>query len=78
MEKRPLWFEQLNDNQLKEMLIHAQDIEILSKTTDRNVLNILETYYEHHGTKTKQLETFCNDVYKEAAYRWLKEKVNYS
>lgn len=75
MGKRPLWLEKLNDEQLKNMLIHAQDIEILSKTTDKEVLNVFETWYEHHKTRTEQLTAFCSDVYKEAAYRWLKEKM---
>jgi|GEM_PF-4534106 len=70
--KRPLWVQKLSNAQLKEMISYADDIEITGKVRFNEVKNILIAWY-YQRTGMERAIAFCVDVYKEAAFRWMKQ-----
>ena len=71
--RRPLWVQKLSDAQLKEMISYADDIEITGKVRFDEAKNILRTWY-YQRTGMERAIAFCADVYKEAAFRWMKQE----
>lgn len=71
--KRPLWVQKLSNAQLKEMISYAGDIEITCKVRFNEVKNILIAWY-YQRTGMERAIAFCVDVYKEAAFRWMKQE----
>ena len=67
---RPLWVQKLSNEQLKEMLEYARDIEASGVIYSEMARRIINTWYSHKVGMERAM-AFSVDVWKEAAFRWM-------
>lgn len=67
---RPLWVQNVSDDELNELLGYVDEIESSCAVPNEKVKHILYTCYYNYEVGLEKMTCFSIDVWKEAAYRW--------
>ena len=70
IKNRLLWLEKLSDKELKDILLKVRDLQITGVTSDEELRNIADTWYDNK-VGIERFTCLSIDIWKEAAFRWL-------